>query len=413
MSKIRRSFDVLVCGGGGMGSSAAYWLSRAGMKVGVLERDPTYKTASSTLSAGGIRVQFSNKENIQLSQESLSILKDESHMEMSIEELMFKEGGYLLLSGSDSGMDILRENIAVQRESNCDTQLCSPSELKTMFPWLETDGLKGGGYGHSGEGWFDPSLMMGAFRKRAQHYGAEFIVDELLDIKLDSKTAVEATTKNGNTISFGHLINATGCNAATIANKVGWKDMPVGPRKRYVFMVECEEWTNSSKGCFHKEFMNSEDVKTMPLFVNPNGVWIRPEGRGFICGVSPDADHDPQVDIDDFSIGNDSNQLWEEVIWPTLADRIQGMESLKITHMWVGHYDFNSIDQNALIGFHDSCHNVAYVNGFSGHGIQQSPAAGRAVAELVVDGSFQTIDLSRMTPNRITTNNLLIERNVV
>eukprot|EP01060_Flectonema_neradi_P039155 TRINITY_DN8509_c1_g2_i1.p1 TRINITY_DN8509_c1_g2~~TRINITY_DN8509_c1_g2_i1.p1 ORF type:complete len:479 (+),score=79.96 TRINITY_DN8509_c1_g2_i1:200-1438(+) len=410
---MRRSFDVLICGGGGMGSSAAYWLSRAGLKVGVLERDPTYKTASSTLSAGGIRVQFSNKENIQLSQESLAIMKNPEHMEMSIDELMFKEGGYLLLSGSDAGMDVLRENLDVQKGQNCDTKLCTTTDLKKMFPWIETDGLKGGGYGNSGEGWFDPALMMGAFRKRAQSYGAQFIVDDLIDIKLDGKTAVEAKTKNGQSITFSHLINATGCNAASIASKTGWENMPVGPRKRYVFMVESEEWTNTPSGCFHKKYTDSDELRTMPLFVNPNGVWIRPEGRGFICGVSPAAENDPQVAIDDFNIGEESSSLWEDIIWPTLAERIEGMDALRTTHMWVGHYDYNAVDQNALIGFHDSCHNVVYVNGFSGHGIQQSPAAGRAVSELVLHGQYETIDLSRMTPNRISTNELLIERNVV
>ena len=148
----------------------------------------------------------------------------------------------------------------------------------------------------------------------------------------------------------------------------------------------------------------------MPLLVDPSGVYIRPEGAYFLTGFSPEEADDPRPADDDFEV---DYRYYEEVIWPALAHRIPAMESLKLVRAWVGHYDYNVIDQNAIIGWHDEVRNLMFCNGFSGHGLQQSPAAGRAVAELIAHGHFVTLDLSVFGYERLVEGRAVREVNVI
>jgi glycine/D-amino acid oxidase-like deaminating enzyme len=168
--------------------------------------------------------------------------------------------------------------------------------------------------------------------------------------------------------------------------------LPVEPRKRSVFVVACRE-----------------TFPAMPLIVDTSGVWVRPEGQMFICGVSPEADADPRAD-GDFEV---DYALFDEVVWPALAHRIPAMEQLKLQRAWAGHYDFNTLDQNAIIGAHPDLPNFYFANGFSGHGLQQCPATGRAIAELIVHGRFVSLDLSVFGYARIANGRPVHELNVI
>jgi FAD-dependent oxidoreductase domain-containing protein 1 len=126
--------------------------------------------------------------------------------------------------------------------------------------------------------------------------------------------------------------------------------------------------------------------------------------------VSPTEDQDTVADPNYF---NPDCGLFEDVIWPTLAKRIPAFEAIKMGHAWAGHYDYNSLDQNAIIGPHPEIENIYFINGFSGHGIQQAPAAGRAIAEHIVHGHFKSIDCSRFSYLRILHNEPFFERNVI
>jgi glycine/D-amino acid oxidase-like deaminating enzyme len=199
-----------------------------------------------------------------------------------------------------------------------------------------------------------------------------------------------ATLADGRRVACGTLVNAAGPQAGDVAALAGLP-LPVEPRKRCVFVVACRA-----------------DLAAMPLLIDTTGAWARPEGTGFICGVSPPADADPRAD-DDFEV---DYGLFDATVWPALAHRVPAMQALKLVRAWAGHYDFNAFDQNAVIGAHPQVGNFIFANGFSGHGLQQAPAAGRAVAELIVHGRFMSFDLTRLGYARIAARRPVREANV-
>ena len=197
------------------------------------------------------------------------------------------------------------------------------------------------------------------------------------------------TLADGRRIGCGTLVNAAGPQAGDVAALAEIK-LPVEPRKRCVFVVACRA-----------------ALPGMPLMVDPTGVWVRPEGEVYICGVSPPERRARAADFEvDYS-------LFEEVVWPMLAHRVPPMEALKLQRAWAGHYDYNTLDQNAVIGAHPEIANFIFANGFSGHGLQQSPAAGRAVAELITHGKFVSLDLALFGYQRVAEGRAVKELNVI
>jgi glycine/D-amino acid oxidase-like deaminating enzyme len=168
--------------------------------------------------------------------------------------------------------------------------------------------------------------------------------------------------------------------------------LPVEPRKRCVFVVGCRT-----------------PLPGMPLLVDTSGVWIRPEGQVSICGISPEETADARAD-GDFTV---DERIFEETVWPALAARVPAMETLKLLRAWAGHYDYNTLDQNGVIGAHPTVGNFIFANGFSGHGLQQAPATGRAVAELIAHGRFVSLDLTLFGYARIPAGRPVYERNVI
>jgi FAD-dependent oxidoreductase domain-containing protein 1 len=195
---------------------------------------------------------------------------------------------------------------------------------------------------------------------------------------------------DGTRIGCGTLINAAGTGAAALARSAGI-ELPVQPRKRCVFHVHSPAQT---PGC--------------PLVIDPSGVYFRPEGEGWLCGVAPPEDEDPACE--DFEV---QHALFDDLVWPVLAARVEGFEALRVKRAWAGHYDVNLLDHNMILGAHPQIHNLLFANGFSGHGLQHSPAVGRALSELVLHGGLRTLDLSRLGWERVLQNRPLRESNVV
>jgi glycine/D-amino acid oxidase-like deaminating enzyme len=385
-------FDVVIVGGAAIGSAVAYFLLHDlgfGGSVAVIERDPTYARAATTLSAASIRQQFSTPENIRMSRFGIAFfdgLKLRFGREASVG---FRAGGYLLLADV-AGSAILKANHAVQQAEHADVVLMEPAELNARFPWLNTADLAAGAFGRSGEGWFDAHSLLELLRRGARERGAVYLHGEVVGIERRRDHIDAAILADGRRIACGTLVNAAGPQAGDVAVLAGFK-LPVEPRKRCVFVVACRA-----------------DLAGMPLLVDTTGVWARPEGNGFICGVSPPAAVDPRAQ--DFEVDYD---LFETTVWPALAHRVPTMEALKLVRGWAGHYDFNALDQNAVIGPHPRARNFIFVNGFSGHGLQQAPAAGRAVAELIVHERFVSLDLTRFGYERIAAGRPLREANVI
>jgi glycine/D-amino acid oxidase-like deaminating enzyme len=389
-----KHFDIVIVGGGVVGSSAAYYLRKHGFagSIAIVEKDTTYQQCCTALSAGGIRQQFSTPENIELSKFGLKLvraLEDEFGPEADVG---FKEQGYLILA-SEEGLPILEDNHRVQIAHGADNVLLKGDDLAARFSWLLTDDLAGGCFGLTGEGWLDPYSLMSLLRKAAVAEGVEIIAGEVKAIARGGHAVSSITLASGEVIGCGALVNAGGTGAGAIAAMAGI-DLPVGPRKRYIYVFDCPS--------------ASEALHLAPLTVQPSGVWFRPEGRNFICGLSPEEHEEPQVM--DWEV---DYSFFDDRIWPGLAERIPSFEAVKVVGAWVGQYDYNALDQNAIIGAHPEIGNFYFANGFSGHGLQQGPASGNAIAELILHGGYRAIDLRRFGYERVLRNAPLFEKNVI
>ena len=387
-----QAYDVVIVGGAAVGSAVAYFLTYdLGFtgSVAVIERDPTYAWCATTLSAASIRQQFSTPENIRMSRFGVAFFRDLKTRFGADADIAFRERGYLLMAG-ESGAATLSANHQVQSAEGADIVLLEPDAMAAKFPWLNTSDLALGAFGRTGEGWFDAHSLLTLLRTAARAKGARYIHGEVTSISRDGNRIAGLMLANGERIACGTLVNAAGPQAGEVAALTGIP-LPVEPRKRSVFVVACRTL-----------------LPGMPLMVDPSGVWIRPEGEMYICGVSPPEDADPRAT--DFEV---DYALFDDVVWPALAHRVPAMEALKLQRAWAGHYDYNTLDQNAVIGRHPEIANFIFANGFSGHGLQQSPATGRAVAELIVHGKFISLDLSIFGYERVAAGRPVKELNVI
>ena len=387
------SFDVVIVGGAVTGSAAAYFLGAQpafGGSVLILEKDFSYARCATTLSAASIRQQFSTPENIRISQYGTAFLRSiAEHLTVEGETpaIGFHEGGYLFLAGAD-GVDVLQSNHRVQHSLGVDVALLAPAALGERFPGLATDDLRGGSLGLSGEGWFDAEGLMRAFRRKALALGATVHEAHVTGFERAGNRVTALRLADGTRIGCGTVINAAGTGAAALARSAGIA-LPVEARKRCVF-----------------HFTSPAKVAGCPLVIDPGGLWFRPEGSGFLCGVAPSRD----PPCEDFEV---DHTLFDERLWPALARRVPGFEALRLHAAWAGHYDVNTLDHNVILGAHPEVLNLFFANGFSGHGLQQSPAIGRALSELVVHGGYRTLDLSAFGWQRVIDGRPLREINVV
>ncbi|WP_413990391.1 NAD(P)/FAD-dependent oxidoreductase [Labrys okinawensis] len=387
------SSDIVIVGGAAIGSATAYFLKAAlgyAGKVTVVERDPTYALSSTTLSAASIRQQFSTPENIRMSLFGLEMLRNLKERFGPGADIGFHEGGYLLLA-TEAGKPILEQNWQVQRAEGTEIELLDPEALQREFPWLNVEGIAAGAYGRRGEGWFDAHSLLDLLRKAARDAGAVYVKDEVVGIEHDGHRVEAVRLKSGGRIACGALVDAAGPQGGDVAAMAGLA-LPVEPRKRSVFVVRCKT-----------------PLPRMPLLVEPGGIYIRPEGEVYICGGAEDERGEQRAD-GDFEV---NYSLFEEALWPALATQVPALEELKLVRAWAGHYEYNTLDQNAVIGPHPAMPNFFFANGFSGHGLQQSPAAGRAIAELITAGRFETLDLSVFGYQRVIDNKPVFELNVI
>lgn len=392
-----KHYDVVVVGGGVIGSAIAYWLAAepafAGRRVLVVERDFSYRDGSTGRSAGSIRQQFSTKENIEISLFGARFLKnlgDWLGVEGEVPDVGFKEKGYLFLASAE-GWPILEENHALQAALGADNLLLDQAALKARLPWLNVEDLAGGCLGLSMEGWFDPFALLQAFRRKARALGADYREDLVAGVSVANGRATGVTLASGDRIEADWVVDAAGPRAREVAAMAGL-ELPVAPRKRQVFVFDCKA-----------------ELPAMPLVIDPSGLYVRPEGTGFICGIAP-REGEPDPDTLDLEV---DWTPFEEVLWPGLAHRVPAFEAIKPTGAWAGHYSVSLLDHNAILGPHPELPNFLFANGFSGHGLQQSPAVGRGLMELIVHGGWRSLDLSRFGYERIRRNDPIVERNVV
>lgn len=388
--------DVIVIGGAATGASVAFHLAADPAfrgRVLVLEKDPSYRFCASALSAASIRQQFSTAVNIRMSLHGIAFLREIGrHLEVDGEapDIALCEGGYLFLA-SPEGAATLGTNHALQTSLGADILLLDPEALEQRFQWLCTEGLAAGCWGRSGEGWFDGYALMQAFRRKAVSLGVEYRAAEVRRVLLSGSRVCGVELADGSRIDCGTVVNASGADGARLARTAG-VDIPVHNKKRMIFSFRAED-----------------EIRGCPLLIDTNGCYVRPEGEGFLCGTAPAPENDPDAD-GDFTV---DWSLFEEVVWPTLAARVPAFERIRPGRAWAGHYDMCDWDHNVLLGPAPGMEGLLLANGFSGHGLQQSPAVGRAIAELIVHDGFQALDLSELSPARVLEGRRVIEANIV
>lgn len=389
--------DVVIIGGAVMGSAAAYFLTADPTFDGdvvVVEPDPSYAFTATARSWGGLRQQFSTPENIQIGRFGVDFVRaapDLLEVDGDKPAFSFREQGYLVLA-TDAGWEQLGANVELQNSLGADIELLPQGPLKDRFGWLHADDLAGGAFGRRHEGWIDPYSLLQAFRRKARAQGARYVHDRVVGIDIAGDKATGVTLASGERIAAGHVVNAAGPAGGQVAALAGIP-LPVTPRKRMSYAFDCRE-----------------GPQNMPLVFDISGTGMRPEGNQYMAILGPDEADDVDADPTDFE---PEDARFDEVIWPIIAGRIPAFQAIKLARSWAGHYDYNTFDHNAVIGPHPTIGNFLFCNGFSGHGIQQSPAAGRAIAELIVHGAFQTLDLTRFGYGRIPANAPLREQNVV
>lgn len=397
------SADFVIAGGAAIGSSIAYHVASDPAfkgRVVVIEKDPTYQFSASALSAASIRQQYSSAINIRMSLYGIQFLREiGERLEVNGDKpgIDLHEGGYLYLAASENAGRVLRENWELQQQEGADILLFTPEEAAKRYPWLATDDLHAATWGQTGEGWFDGWGLMQAFRKKARALGVTYIDGKVVDVEREKGRVVAVTLDDGSRIACGALVNAAGASGARQLAAQAGVSIPVVSKKRCVFTFTCKA-----------------DLGTFPMLIDASGCYARPEGHRtaegqmFICGSAPAEENDP--DTDDFDV---DYALFEEHVWPTLATRVPAFEAIRPGRAWAGHYDMNLFDANAILGPVPDLPNFYLANGFSGHGLQQSPAVGRGLAELLVHGRYLTLDLSEAGFERIAANKPLLEKNVI
>ena len=387
---------VVIIGGGAVGSSTAYHLARDPEFTGsitVIERDPTYRIASSSLSCASIRQQFSTPVNVAMSRYGFQFL-EQAHDLLAVgddkAEVSLKRQGYLFLAGED-GIATLREVHAIQCAAGADVALLSPREIRDRFPYMNVDDLAGGTLGMSSEGWFDGPGLLAAYRRKARALGVTYIAQDATGLTREGDRVTGVMLADGAVVPCDVVVNSAGPWSARVASWVGI-DLPVRPRKRMVYV-----------------FKSQADLAGFPMLIDNSGNFLRPEGPGYICGRSPD-DGEPDPDEPPLEM---EDAMFQDYVWPALAHRVPVLETLKLTGGWAGYYELNLFDFNGFIGPHPGCANMIFATGFSGHGMQHSPATGRGVAELIAHGGFTTLDLSPLATTRLAEGRKVIELGIV
>ena len=375
-----------------MGSSIAYHLGLAGAadRVRVVEPDPTYEWAAAPRAAGGVRLMHGLPENIEMSRYGREVYRNFAAL-MDVDgepgTFPFLEYGYLYLVVGHEAVAEAQASLKVQREAGVPNELLDRDELERRFDGVRFDDVDAGLFGPQ-DGFIDPYAAVQGFRRKAQSFGVEYLTDRVVDLETVDDRVNRVVTEAHGAIEADVVVNVAGAWAPAICAMVGMS-IPVEPLSRPTFYFELRE-----------------PIAPLPLTKDPSGVAFRTEGAGFAAGLTrPGAARGFQWDV-----GEAEHALFDSELWPVLAHRVPAFEALKVQRSWAGHYAYNRLDGNTIIGpWVGGLSNFYIATGFSGAGLQKGPAIGRAMAELLLEGGYQTIDLTRLSYQRVIDNAPLVE----
>jgi FAD-dependent oxidoreductase domain-containing protein 1 len=376
----RKKYDVIIVGGGIMGSCTAYYLMKADrtLDVAVVERDPAYSRASTTLSMANVRVQFGLKENIRISQYALEVFRrfeEDMAVDDDRPDIGHRMEGNLFVV-DEEGRSASEKSLALQQGLGCRVQWWSPQEIRDHYPLYDPVGYAGGTFGDE-DGLIDPYTLVMAYKNKAKSLGAEFMKDEVGEVRLSGNEVTGVRLASNREPGAGFVVNCAGAWATRLAKTVGI-DLPVIPVKRQVFALDTAV----------------KPDRPLPLTLLPSGLYFRSETGGLILlGKSMEED----------TVGFDftwDNKRFMDILWPELAGFVPAFDTLKLVRGWAGLYAVSTLDDNAFIGEWPGIKGYYMANGFSGHGLQQGPAVGRYLSELIL-GLKPQLDLSVFSPERI------------
>ncbi len=395
----KTSYDVVIVGGAMYGSSVAWFLTDNPDFDGsilVVERDPTYEFTSTSHTNSCMRQQFSAAINVKVSQFAADFVKnfrDYMGGDPRVPDVALQSYGYMYLADNEAFAATLRESQKVQAANGAGTKHMTRDEIAAAYPFYNLDDIIAANHNRVDEGYFDGNTLFDWWKRSAKERGVEYLTNEVVAMNRNAAgTRVESVIlKSGEVINCGTVVNASGPRAVLTSRMAGI-EIPVEPRKRYTFIFEAEKPLD----------------RDLPLTIDPSGVHMRTDGTYYLAGCPPDVD--PAVDYDDFV---QDHSIWEDKVWPILAMRIPQFEAIKLRNSWAGHYAYNTLDQNAILGPHTQVENFIFVNGFSGHGFQQSPAMGRGTAEFITYGAYRALDLTPFHYDRIEKGEKFIEKAVI
>lgn len=395
----KTQYDVVIVGGAMFGSSVAWFLADNpdfNGSVLVVERDPSYEFTSTAHTNSCMRQQFSKEINVRISQFAAEFVRNFQHYmgdDPRVPPLAFQSYGYMYLADNETFANTLRESQKVQAQCGAGTKIMSAADIKRDYPFYRVDDIVAGSHNLVDEGYFDGNTLFDWWKRSAREKGVEYLTNQVVGMNRNAagSNVDSVTLSTGESISCGTVVNASGPRALLTSRMAGI-ELPVEPRKRYTFIFDAEQPLD----------------RDLPLTIDPSGLHVRTDGTYYLAGCPPDVD--PAVDYDDFV---QDHSIWEEKVWPTIANRIPQFEAIKLINSWAGHYAFNTFDQNAILGPHTEVKNFVFVNGFSGHGFQQSPAMGRGTAEYITYGEYRSLDLRPFNYSRIPENKPFVEKAVI
>jgi FAD-dependent oxidoreductase domain-containing protein 1 len=384
--------DVAIIGGGAIGLAAAYFLRRhpRACSVAVVERDPAYRLASTPRASGGVRRLFSLPENIALSNFSIPFFERfDADMAVGGEPaaIGFRKGGYLFIVPPQT-TKVLEHNFETQQANGVRVEWLDREGLKERFPSMIVSDL-GAGVLSPDDGWLDPHAVLQGFRRKGKDLGTQLVNDEAVGLDVQQKRVSAVRLKSGEVVQADIVINAAGAWAKEICAMAGWR-VPIEPMRRYEHYFEA-----------------AEPIEPLPYIKDIHRLAFRPEGRGYSGGV-PTLDEPRGYN---FAVDHD---YFERVVWPALAARFPQFECTKEKNVLPGLYDQNEFDGTPIIGpWSGELENFHLMAGFSGHGLMHAPGCGRAIAELILDGRFETIDLTRFGWRRVVNGERCAEQGII
>jgi glycine/D-amino acid oxidase-like deaminating enzyme len=395
-STAHQKFDIVIIGGAMMGSAAAWFLSHHPQfdgRILVIERDPSYAFCSTSHTHSCLRQQYSSALNIKIAQFAVDMVRRFKHHmnDPAAPDIALDSFGYMYLAKTEAFADQLRRNQQLQASLGAGTKILSADEIARAYPFYHLDDIILGSHNPHDEGYFDGAAIFDWWRRAAMQKGVTYRHDTVVGLDHNAQRVKAVRLASGDIVAPGLVINAAGPRAAEVAAMAGFA-LPVEPRRRFSFMFSAQ----------------TPLEQELPLTIDPAGVHFLRHGAYYLAGCAPDSD--VAVAPDNFEM---DLTIWRDKVWPALAHRVPAFEAVRLEREWVGHYAYNILDANAVIGPHPDMLNFYFMNGFSGHGLQQSPAMGRGIAEHIISGAYQTLDLGAFGFQRVLAQKPFLETAVI